>query len=618
MTMRICPQNTTDRHFRASGGRFRGTGTHLRSRKTRSACPVAVILFLSLFFSISILPTPGLSAREDSASLLFRKTAGIYDTRVYIVEKGDRIADILQYKLGAEKIPYSVIRRMNPKIRDLNRIYPGQEILFPILEKPALSKSQPSPPETPPLRPPSAASPDKEPAAEAYKIKEGDSISRIILTELKVNPPDALPTYRLIRELNPGISDPNTLQAGTLLKLPPDLARERTSSPEPRQATPSLALTIGNETTTPPSTTPPPTTRMSPAAEALLGTIRSVIGKMKGSVTASGNYFIPIRENAQITIDCSLIPVAELDDGTTVFLDFENRLSEDLKGLIRQGWPGAGFLAREELRDGLSCLRGIIRASRNYTMAKTDGPFTLTTKPEILVFTDWMISGKAKAGLAPYLQGLFLLGDANRPLSADEVGFIQKNGLYVTEIREGRTVTSVPATAAAPAPVSIIPDLKGLNGISFAERFLNVLGEKPARNSEVKIFEQSRDGFNLSVAPDLLLWKGGKRYILHSKKLPEQFVRILQTAGTELIFCGDQETGRPFVETLLRGISMPFSFGYFSFRIPEDDKRPRLAVSFAALKTMVGGEPLYLIDFDLPPEARILFQSSRGGRIIRY
>ncbi len=548
---------------------------------------IPVGLFLHLLFCAPLL------AREDSARLVFQKTADIRSSRVYVIKKGESIERILRRQMGTKSVPRTLIRQLNPDIRDLNRIYPGQRIILPVHEKAGL----PDPSITVPRQ--------DAPPAVAYRIQERDSISRIILTELDVRPAEVLPTYRLIRRLNPGITDPNNLPAGEIINLPPHLDSQKPMQPKHLQAAtlPAEKIREGKAT------------RLPPAADGLLGIIHPVISRMKGSVIARGNYFIPLRENARVAIDCSLIPVVELDDGTTVLLDFGNLLSEGLRDLILQSWPSYGFLTADELRDGFSSLQGIIRRSRNYTMVRTDRPLALTAKPEVLAFPAWIISGKELAGRIPYRQGLFLLTDSNRSLPAEIRNFLEKNGLPITEIGEGRAVLPAPSTFASS---STIPDLNGLKGIALAERLLSALGETPARNAEVAIFDRVRDGFSLSVTSDLLLRKGEKRYILHSKRLPEQFVRVLKEAGTEVIFCGDQETGRPLIEGLLRNLNIPFSFGYFSLRIPEEDRHPRMTVSFSALKAAVGSEPLYLIDFDLPPDALPLFQGRRGGRVVRY
>ena len=100
------------------------------SRSAKRLFRTADIFFAGLLLAV-LLPSP-VAAREDSASLVFRKTAGLQKTKVYVVKKGEWIAGILRTQLGDEPVPYALIRKINPKIRNLNRIYPGQKILLPV------------------------------------------------------------------------------------------------------------------------------------------------------------------------------------------------------------------------------------------------------------------------------------------------------------------------------------------------------------------------------------------------------------------------------------------------------------------------------------------------------
>ena len=572
-------------------GRGQNGGRRFWRPSAQTLFRMSVILVVIIFLPLIHAP---LSAREDSARLVLQKTAGGGNSRVYVVKKRESLAAILRSQLGNERISHALIRRLNPGIRNLNRIHPGQRIVLP-----APGSSEPSE---------SISDIGRENSSPPviYRILEGDSISRIILSEMNVNPAEALPAYRLIRKLNPEIPDLNRLPVGQTLRLPPRPNLPAIPPPDPLKTILRTAEKFDTKAAA----------KKSPAADDLLGIIRSVINRMQGAVTATGSYFIPLQETTQITIDCSLIPVVELDDGSTILLDYGNHLSENLKGLIRQSWKNYAFLTSEELRDGLGGLQGIIRHSRNYRMVRADKPLTLTVKPEILAFPDWVITGKETAVGAAYLQGLFLLDRGERPLPADARAFLEKSGVAVTEIAGDRAVSSVETPPAALRPVT--PDLQGLKGVALAERLLATLGETPIRNAEVVVFDQAHNGFNLSVTADLLVRKGEKRFILHTKKLPEQFLHILREAGTEVIPIGEKDQGRSLVEGVLQGLGIPVSFGYFSFRIPEEGKRPQLTASFSALRAMNKGEPIYLIDFDVPPAVLHFLNVRRIGRVVRY
>jgi hypothetical protein len=574
------------------GNRFPYEGWNVQKLFSRLCSLLTGIVIVSLLLLPAFCPSP-LLAREDNARLLFQKTAGDSKTRVHVVKKGESIASILHGKAGKEPVSRALIRRLNPNIPDLNRIFPGQRIILPIpglweaVESTATKQKE----RTPPLR---------------YQVREDDSISRIILSELNVNPAEALPTYRLIRKLNPEIPDLIQIKAGQTLRLP-------------------SALTLPAPVTNPPqtvssSTDKPPVedaVRTPTATDTRHGIIRPVINRMRGTVTDSGNYFIPLQETTQVTIDCSMIPVVELDDGTTVLLDYGNRLAPNLKDLIRQSWKNYEFVPTLELLDDLGALQSILRRSRNYSMTKADKPISLSGKAEVLAFPDWIITGIQKKDGITYRQALFLLDRGERPLPAEARVLLEKSGVVVTEIAEKAVIASAPEIPQTSLRAAMT-DLRGSQGIALAQQLLTVIGETAIRNAEVVIFDQIRNGFNLSITADLLVRKEEKKFILHTKKLPEQFLQVLREAGTGVIPIGEKDQGRPLIEGVLQGLGIPVSFGYFTFRIPEEGKRPRFTASFSALKAIIGGNPVYLVDFDLPPSVPAFLIGRKTGSIVRY
>jgi len=560
-----------------------------RSLIGRLAFPALIVaaLFPLLVFAAQ------LPDREERASLLFRQRAGSPNTRIYVVQKGDWLADIVRNQLGTKKIPYALIRRLNPKIRNLNRIYPGQRIVLPLAGQTAAHEV---PPGRAPIQP-------KTPVPETYRIQPGDSLGRIVQEALRVPPEEVLSTYQLIRRLNPGLTDPQNLPTGEMLNLPPGI--ERRIPDPPASSQPTL-----------PAPKAPVALAKAPSLPGWLEITRSVLGRMNGSLLTQGNYVIPLDGNAQLSIDCARLPVAELDDGTTILLDFPGLLSEAVKTLIRRSWPTHHVLAADEMRDPVTGLRGLIGCSRHYVMVPRKEPLRLLASPDVLFYPDWMIQAPKTATRAPYRQGL-LIHEGEESLPTDVLKLLEKNGLPVTEIAAGTVQTS---PTASPPALPHLPgvDLSSLRGIALAEQLLNILGATSTPNVEVPIFEPLRDGFRLSITADLILERGGKRFLLHSERLPEQFISILRQAGTTYIFCDPQKGGRSGVEHLLTGLDIPFAFGYFSLRIPEASTRPRLTVSFSALQIVHGDELFYLSDFSPPPEVEILFSRQRWGRIFRY
>ena len=98
-----------------------------------------LMLAVTALTGLALLLIPSLSAsQEDTAHLVLKKKAGSKDRpSVYIVQKGDNLSTIIRRKLGrlaAESASVGrLVKKLNPQIRDVNRIYPGQKITLPRL-----------------------------------------------------------------------------------------------------------------------------------------------------------------------------------------------------------------------------------------------------------------------------------------------------------------------------------------------------------------------------------------------------------------------------------------------------------------------------------------------------
>ncbi len=142
-------------------------------------------------------------AEEDTAHLSFQKTATLSaKTRPYVVKEGEWLLRIMRAQAGITKHRLTVIKQLNPQIEDLNKIKPGQVVILPEMELPPV--------------------PEGEESSQTmnYKIRKGDSISRIAMRELNVKLPELRKTVDDIKQLNPDIRNYNMIYPGQTLQLP--------------------------------------------------------------------------------------------------------------------------------------------------------------------------------------------------------------------------------------------------------------------------------------------------------------------------------------------------------------------------------------------------------------
>jgi LysM repeat protein len=155
-------------------------------------------LLFSFFMSVA-------SADESTAHLLFKKTASApQDTTHYVVKPGDLLSKIVSQQFGAltpakEKALYKTLRSLNPKLKDKDRIYPGQVLVLPARTEAETAEDQPADPNV-------------------YKTKKGDTLYGIIHRRLGAKGAMAVRTLKVVKQLNPGITNVNRIYPGQVLK----------------------------------------------------------------------------------------------------------------------------------------------------------------------------------------------------------------------------------------------------------------------------------------------------------------------------------------------------------------------------------------------------------------
>jgi hypothetical protein len=495
-----------------------------------------------------------LFAAEGTAHLTFQKAVLSKDNqKIYTIKKGDAIARIVR-KMGWEDPSYRVIRQLNPHIKDLNRIYPGQQLIL--------------------------TSPEESGDAQEvthYTAKAGDSITRIIIAELHAKSAEAVQLLRSIKRLNPEIPNLNKISAGQVIKIP----RGKSSS----------AATAKNGADEKASTTKPLATAK------YLPAIRSVIEQLNGKVITSGNHYIPLPEAGQVIVDCALVPIIELGEGTTIMLDHAGRMPDVLANIIQTNWQNYHLVRIAEAQPLASVLQEILRFSPSWQMVKAEAPLSFDDTPQVTVRLDWLITRKLPVNGAFSKLGLIIAADKSQLLpSASIAKYALKKGIAICEILEDKVQTAIPA----PADISPLQQIKGANNDELLANFLAYLGLNPLPGREVKVFESRKDGFDLAVKVEYLVKTGGKTLLVTKNKLPQQFSEKLKLEGMTSFSPTPGATKIAMLKAILTALDIPSQFAFFS--LPPPEEIARVHVSFPALQVARDKGSLYLIDYGMDGE----------------
>lgn len=550
-------------------------------KRSRTLSGVLWIPLLTLF-----LTDVAFGAAAGTAHLKFRKTAirtGIVSRKAhqpYIIKRGDTITEILRW-VAKEDLSLIEIKQLNPHIPNLNKIYPGQKLFFDRQEEQKDSLVNSS-------------------TARTYQVRRGDSITRIIIHEMQASSAEVTGFLQSIRKINPQISNLNKIYPGQILNLP-GAKHTETAAEIPVQ--PALVQPEESKKAVLPLTTAP--------SERDLSLFSQIIRQLDGSVIRRGNYYIPLASSGQLTIDCSTIPVVELDDGTTVLLDISGRLPDTLASVIGARWPNYHLVKASEARNVITLLQETIRPS-TYEIQKVSKPLFLSADPQIQLLPDWLISKKTTSGDSPFQLAIFFDTHKSQVLPKRILDYAQTKGIRIIEILEDNIQEQVTELAVVP-PLEKIASESNKDLIHNALIFL---GLNPIADKDIKIFDTEKDGFNLSIKADYAVTREGKTLLIVKNVLSQQFKDILKDQGMDTFCPAPGATKRNLMESLMTALSIPCHYALYAF--PPKEATSRFHVYFPALKVDGAQGTTYFIDFAMERNLYELLAEQGKLKIVCY
>ena len=466
--------------------------------------------------------------------------------------------------------------------------------------------------------------------SKAYQVKKGDSLIRIVHRELHITT-RTQKTMLLIKSLNPDIKDAHKIIAGQIIRLPKGQTAIKTvevniaqnkeilvSKEKPIQPVKIIEEKV--PVVSPQEQFPVQETKVNEAKRSIilppaarLAVIKHIIAQMNGSMITSGNYYLPISRTEQLTIDCSIIPVVELEDRTTIFLDLKNRSNNHLKNIISNHWSNYHLVKIDDKDDIITMLKKIFKNTNTYEITKAQKPFSLGSLPVLEVMVDWVIAKKDVNKSSSKTQGLRFVYENKDLLPMAIVNYARQHSLIITDISPEKGLAGKPEEIYSLPSMTILPISSAKDFARALLSYLNIAGETDA---EVRVFDITKDGFNLSIKTDIVVTHGENKTLLFSRNLPPQFINILQKAGNELIFISDQDEPAKNMEKILRGFNFAFTSGYFTFS-GLDKNQPPYNFGFSGTKIKTDKDS-YVVNFDFNQELRGLMQKTWSANIVRY
>ncbi len=511
------------------------------------------ILILLVLLVDHIRPLPAYSA------ILYKSYVVQYDRgwdilcEPYIVQKNDWVSKLFRQKGEIAQKDYpkfiSIFRRLNPYIRNIDLIRPGQYILIPLkrLKKDDLP-GQSSGIVTIPFVTISKITEILNTHSTKYKTKKGDCVSILIARRFGAYGTESYKKgLELFKFINPAITDPNFIYTGQVIHIPDASLRK-----QPWYY--SLFDSLGNTKRA-----------VGPKDQPVAPEIQKVkIGSpflktasiLNAKLLDKGTYYFPGKKEEKFELDLSKFPMLEFKDGTMIIFPRESQIKGPELSVLKSFWSDVNIVSiapDASMEQILDSVFNVIKKEpyvnrlsfsdhgvKTVVSARwiTDKPYTTEKKKRhvcITLIED--LSERTPESISRYMDQhsisiIDILVDNNEPK--------QKPEIIGQEIHIAENVISINPT----------------NRKVFVNDLVTAIGFNYAKNIKITF---PYAGIQVEAISNLVTTKNGSRLLIDFEDLYGDAITSIQKTGFDIIQVKKKDNPYTIIQNLLTGIGVSYT-----------------------------------------------------------
>ena len=584
-------------------------------------------------------PNPDATALKEGFPHMDDKTL---QTEEYVVKEGDWIAKILKEKgaLSDHTLPelLEVLRKLNTSLQDMNMIRPGEKLIILVKVLPSKEGEKTMPGQR------SVSAPLKQLKSEAYTVKRGDILSRIVMSRYDLSSKKFITEYMgLFKKCNPSVENPDHIMFGRVIRLPlyppqfeeaPDGSHAlRDLDKSPGKVAIPLPESVALQVKTPPAETgaqvktrpkpprpyrPPPSTRpvekpapaWSDQKTTLLvaGDLGSIISQMGEEWVHSGEHFIPMKSSGHINLKAESYPIIRLNRGMTVIVDLHSALSKRMAKVIESNWESYRVVHLSTKDDLRSALDKILRAFKYPKILGKGQPVKLEGEIPVSITGDWIVTPpKTTPGKGPEFIVINLLQARSHGTPGAIKDYLKPLGVEIIEfppVEEKTGVSRVTALEKTEDTESLIRAVLNLTGQDFSTRL------------RIPAYESANHDFRFTIEADFYLKIRGKRHIIDLTGLDPEVIDLLRDDGISVLSLSKEHTPLTMVSKTLNFLNVNFKPGPHAFLTSPDNITRNVELTLKGILFYAhNGDSVFATPLNLPSEIGA-FLSQRGYRVL--
>ena len=458
----------------------------------------------------------------------------------YQVERGDWVLKIFRQKGEIAHEDFreflGIFQRLNPHVKDIDRIRPGQVVDIPLKKLPqGTLPGQASGMVTIPFVMINKPEEMIKKHVRTYTVKRGDTVSRLIANQFGGRYGNL--TYRqglkLFQSVNPHIKDINRIYAGEKIYMPDpsirqqnwysalfdkqgNLVKEVSAVDTTEKQAPRPAPTVAAAPVARPDSQPENT---GPAAEAA-----SIIG---GRLLSKGTYFLPMKQGADFELDLSRYPMIDLENGTKVVLTSQDKVMNVDLPLIQSYWADVKVVKVAQEASASQIVEAVFAAfsdeAATNLLSFNDGA------AGIRVSAKWIRTEVSADGQKPRHTCITPVMNASQKTHDAIVRYLHQNDIILNEI-----ISTTNQGGAQPVPARAMADVGAIDGSSqkaLIQSFASVMGFSYAPNTGISF---PYAGIQVQALSNLLSFGNGREILIDFGDLYGDAVTAIRETGLEI------------------------------------------------------------------------------------
>jgi len=543
-------------------------------------------------YSISLVKTAETQEGKDIREVDDKKVL----TQEYNVKPGDHVWQLLRERGLLEKKNLvellSILKKMNRSLDNLDMVHPGEEILIPLkivpiageVEKGSFVQEVTTPLES-----------LKDMDFSDYTVKRDDKLVKIIKGMYDI-PNNALYSnyLRLVRQLNPSVTDIDRIYPGQTIRLP-------IYSPQVVRA--PIAFATGSK---PGDTVKDEGLRPSPVANDL----SAIFLQIGEEWIQSGEHFIPLKTGGQINLKASSYPIINMRTGHKVIVDMTGSLPARMAQLLESSWDNYK-VATLSGKDNLGISLNKIFSKCNYTKVYGTGePFEMQKDIPLRITGDWVIE-LSDTGANEKIKAVVLnLGSPPFPYVPRAIKtYLENSGVKVINYPlQAETTPDEPVGAEMLKPEG--------GPASLMVTVLTLTGQSFSRETDIQVFQTEKADLNLTIKADFFLKINGKDAVIDLAGLEPEVLSLLKEKNyLTLSVAADKDPLELIVKTCgFLGIQYKTGPHDFKAGAGNESKNVILTIPGVIFKDS-GGNPVFASPLGLPDEIST-FLAQKGYKVL--